>query len=295
MSVAKAVLSLTFKQILFTTDYSSPSKLALPFAAALARHYGATLHIAHILEPEPFRTVPMDTMLVDEVTEREASTEKMHEFVKDMDATGISTETVLEKGEVAATVSQIIQERNIDLIVLGTHGRGGIARLLMGSVAEQIYRHATCPVLTVGPNTKLSKMLGGKPQTILFATDFSGGSARALEYAIAFTAEHGAQLVMLHVVKPTSVPLDYTERLAEEADRKLKTLIPPGAQFAKTPLYSTPVGAPAVEILRAARLYNADLVVMGTHAAPDIVSHWPVEVANHIVSTAECPVLSVKG
>jgi nucleotide-binding universal stress UspA family protein len=142
-------MNLAFKQILVATDFSEPSELALEYAHTLARKFGAALAVVHVVE-EPFPIAsefsPADvasyrTRLVDEAT-RELSG-----AVSALTDVPVRAEVVV--GSTAQGIVEAATERGADLIVMGTRGRGAVATLLMGSVAERVVRTADCPVLTV--------------------------------------------------------------------------------------------------------------------------------------------------
>jgi nucleotide-binding universal stress UspA family protein len=109
-------------------------------------------------------------------------------------------EALFGTGDVWTVLSRLIRERDIDLVVLGTHGRTGARKLLMGSIAEKVFRHATCPVLTAGPNVSPNPEGKARFQPILFATDFGKESLEALPFALHLAEKGRAQLTMLHVV-----------------------------------------------------------------------------------------------
>ena len=117
---------------------------------------------------------------------------------------GVPHEVLFGVGDVWKVLSRLIGEHDVDLILVGTHGRTAARKLLMGSVAEKIFRQATCPVLIVGPNVPGMKNGGRQFQRILFATDFSKDSLAALPYAVSLTEEDQSQLALLHVVEQPS-------------------------------------------------------------------------------------------
>jgi nucleotide-binding universal stress UspA family protein len=98
-------------------------------------------------------------------------------------------------------VQKTIKEKHIDLIVMGTHGRTGAEKFLMGSVAEEIFRRSPVPVLTIGPDVRSSIPTSGRFHRVLFATDFTRASLAASPYAISLAQENNAKLVSLHVMR----------------------------------------------------------------------------------------------
>lgn len=137
---------LPIKTILHPTDFSAPSDSALRLACSLARDYGARLVLLHVVEPPVYygelgMTVPLPSDFH----------ESLHRRLSKLVPTdsGVNVETVLIEGSAPREILHVAQEQRVDLIVLGTHGRTGVARVLLGSVAESVIRHSDIPVLTV--------------------------------------------------------------------------------------------------------------------------------------------------
>jgi nucleotide-binding universal stress UspA family protein len=134
------------KTILHPTDFSKPSEYALRFACALARDYQAKLVLLHVVEPPVYygelgMTVPLPTNFHEHLHER---------LMKLVPAdSGVTVETILIEGSAAKEILRVAVDRHCDLIVLGTHGRTGLSRVLLGSVAEEVIRHTRLPVLTL--------------------------------------------------------------------------------------------------------------------------------------------------
>jgi nucleotide-binding universal stress UspA family protein len=162
---------LALKNIVFATDLSPTAKKALPYAVAFARQYKAAVYVVHALHPNVFPFALPDTwpMLI------EAEEQVREEGKKELETAlqGISHELFFNEGTVWEILSDAIRKNNADLIVLGTHGRSGIGKAVLGSVAEEVFRQATCPVLTVGPYVSLGGKLSMVLNRILYATDFS--------------------------------------------------------------------------------------------------------------------------
>jgi nucleotide-binding universal stress UspA family protein len=200
---------------------------------------------------------------------------------------------VLERGELWNVLENQIQRHNVDLIVLGTHGRHGLKKLVLGSAAEQIFRRASCPVLTVGPHVTPHHELASF-QRIIFATDFSAGSLKALPYALSFAEENQAELILLHAIP--LVPLQHQESVAARAYTRLDELLPTDASDWCRPEHVVRFEFPAEGILTLAEGRRADLIVMGVHkGAPPASAHLPWAIAYDVVCRATCPVLTVRG
>ncbi len=294
MSPAAAKTRLALNNILFATDFSDASRNALPFATALAHRYHSTVFLANVLEEIPVPSVPMDYMPEETETDRARAQERMLELLKSELFHDLKTEVVIEPGFIWPVLAKTVQDRKIDLMVVGTHGRGALRRLLLGSAAEEICRHAPCPVITVGPHVKPLPGETDRIEKILFATDFSEGSIHALYYALGFAEEHDARLILLHVVQAANMPVNVNDQMIAESERRLRSLI--GAENApsKRPIFVTLLGPPADQILAISKRENVNLIAMGMHKPGAFAAHWPFEVAGQVIARAHCPVLSVR-
>jgi nucleotide-binding universal stress UspA family protein len=145
---------LTIKQILVPTDFGEPADAALTYGRELAGRFGATLHVLHVAEniyiatfgAENYAAVAPDLQRELE----EAARVRLEQLAIDSDGSGPSIKpVVMTSTSPAFAIIDYAKENGIDLIVMGTHGRGALAHLLMGSVAERVVRLASCPVLTV--------------------------------------------------------------------------------------------------------------------------------------------------
>src|ERR1017187_202667 len=123
---------------------------------------------------------------------------------------GVQHKELIEEGEVPEVLSKLVRKYGIDLIVIGTGGRKGLGKLLLGSVAEEVFRNAECPVLTMGPHATRWET-NGNLQHILFATDFGPESLHGLPYALSLAEENRARLTLLHVAPEPGVALPEPE------------------------------------------------------------------------------------
>lgn len=284
---------LSFKNILLTTDLSKASRAAIPFANAIAHHFDSKIYLLHVVPPLVYPEMPMNSSSTGGFYGDQGTTFKtMSALMNELERGTSRKELLLRAGFFWPVTQQIIEEDHIDLIVVGTHGSGGMARLLIGSVAEQVYRHAERPVLTVGPNVQPSAT--GEFRKILFATNFEAHSEHALHYALGLTSEYDSQLIMVHVVgEPIGVPSNLPERLISIAELRLKAMIPPRDAPVKAPIYVLAPGSPAEKIVQIAKEQTADLIVIGAKKAGSFASHMPFGAGHLIVANAPCPVLSI--
>ena len=283
---------MSLKTLLVATDFSPASENALRFAVNLSRVYGAKLLLAHVLPP-PQEAVTEHRICDHDVKHRaevETRLAKMGDFES---FAGLQHEEIILEGTPQEAVTDLIRKRDADVVVLGTHGRTGLRDLLMGSVAETIFRHTDCPVITVGPRVRFPHVDSAKIEKIMLATDLQG-TQHALPYALSLARENNAQLLMLHVLEGTAVlPFDVPDRFAEAAKKQMWQILADQG-YTGTPELIVEMGRPAREILATASIQDVDLIVMGVHNGRTTASHAPWAVAHQVVGRAPCPVLTVR-
>lgn len=141
---------LTLKRLLVPIDFSEPSEVALKYGVALARAFNARLYLLHVLPKAPAEdreTVEHPIGLFERM--QDAARERLGKILTDDQVKDVPSEFVTQVGTAYVEVIRYAKDHDIDLIVMGTHGRGRVAHMLMGSVAENVVRRAPCPVLTV--------------------------------------------------------------------------------------------------------------------------------------------------
>jgi nucleotide-binding universal stress UspA family protein len=275
------------RNILLATDLSSAANNALRYAAYLARRCGATLFSVHVVHPDvdPFHlpeTWPQTAAGEGEL--RQIARRETEELLP-----GFPHLLIFERGPIWRTISRVIEAKEIDLLVVGTHGRSGFSKVLMGSVAEQIFRRASCPVLTVGPAVRIPASGCPDLERVLYATDFSCESLAAAPLAISLVRVNHAQLILLHCASNSeeeSALLD-----------SLRDVVPTGAGLTNPPTSIVAGGSHREAILKIAAQEQADLVVLGVHS-----SNWRLmsetrfvnSTAYQIATQADCPVLTVR-
>jgi len=294
MPTLQASLRITFSNILFPTDFTSASNAALLYVRALAHNFGSKIYVTHAVTPYPPVFLPMEPVPIELDSMWHDAEQSLTHFL-DVDALkDIKHEGILERGELWNVLDDVIHGHSVDLIVLGTHGKHGLKKLVLGSAAEQIFRKASCPVLTIGPHVQKPPADGALFKQIILATDFSAGSLRALPFALSLAEENQAHLILLHVMP--LVPLREQEKVAAGTGERLAKLIPREAADWCRPDCVVRFEFPAEGILTLAESQQADLIVMGVHkAAPVAASHLPWAIAYEVVCHATCPVLTVRG
>jgi nucleotide-binding universal stress UspA family protein len=282
MPTLQASLRLTFSNILVPTDFTGASENALAYARAFAKDYGSRIFVTHAVAPNPPIFLPMEPVPPDLDGEWADAQSELDKFLRSEPRTDILQEGILERGELWNVLDDVIHRHSIDLIVLGSHGRHGLKKLVLGSGAEQIFRKAQCPVLTLGPKVPEPKGDVAVFKHIIFATDFSSGSLKALPYALSLAEEHEASLTLLHVVP--LVPMQHQMYVSGGAEKRLEDLIPPDAKDWCRPSAVVSFEFPAEGILHLAETQSADLIVMGVHKrAPRAAAHLPWAIAYEVV------------
>lgn len=297
MGTLKTEARIAVKNIAFATDLSPASFAALPFAAGFARSFGAKVFGFYVKSPAVYSIPEMGTVPAT-VEESRFAGQELEQRLKEQLA-GVAFEVVIAQGDTWAALQKLIEERRIDLIVMGTHGRTGLRKAILGSVAEKIYRQSPCPVLTVGPHVSRKPEVAGQSQEILYATDFSEAAKAAAPYALSLAQESQARLTLLHVVeKPGVGDLTYPGQFIRSSMELLRETVPAEAGLWCEPHFEVEIGPPGEVILEMARRRGADLIVIGAkkpEAPLGLITHFGQATAYKIVCEAQCPVLTVRG
>jgi nucleotide-binding universal stress UspA family protein len=295
MKAAAVQTPVRFRNVLFATDFSSAAAHAIPFVKRIAKHYDANLVALHV-RPPAVNPMTQPPTWPDEETMRKKNEELRGKLLDTF--AGIRTSALIEEGNIQSRLQAAIEKNNVDLVVIGTRGRTGLGKLLLGSVAEEIFRTVTCPVLTVGPRSDSFRGANGEFREILFATDFTSESQAAAAYAVSLAQEFQARLTLLHVVPEQEAGDLVSAADVTHAEKELlRKLVPEAAQAWCKPEYFVERGNPADRILELAHLRESDLIVMGVKpevGVPGAATHLPITTAHKVVSHAECPVLTVR-
>ncbi len=291
---------MTFRKILCPVDFSECSRHALDHAVAIARRSGGAVTALHAVLPVPYADPLMASAIVFTQDDLDRIRLELKNFVSD-EVGRTPVATVLVQANSVPGILEHARELPADLIVMGTHGRGGFERLMLGSVTERILRKATCPVLTVPPRVADAVPAGPVVfKKILCAIDFSPASEKALAYATSLARESEAGLTLVHVVEPLPVyePVvaggtgffNYEELATEATRARLHDIAPRDGRVREV----VTTGKPYREILRHAHEEGSDLIVIGVHGrVVDRIGFFG-STTNHIVREAACPVLSLR-
>jgi nucleotide-binding universal stress UspA family protein len=298
-----------FRHILVATDFSEASRRALSDALALAAQHNALLSVLHAIPPEP----ALINLGSPAELGRQMAQRRMKEFLSDIGPHHNIAHIFLRNGTVAEVLKSVIGEEEIDLLVIGTRGRGGLRKLALGSVAEELLRLAPCPVLTVGPKAEAKTSAdAGEFHTILFATDFGQASQKALRLALSLAEMNQSKLILLHMLPPVIAAgtgvyaFSTATAVAEElqtwratartdALQRLKACLPPETKLTQVPEYIVETEFLPEGVLKAAASHKTDLIVMGANRAfsARAAAHYPWALVHEVVRDAPCPVLTI--
>ncbi len=290
MQVLESSTKVALKNILFLTDFTEATQPALEYAIELAQRHEAKFYAGHVQTPDTpqFLEGPALTTYFNEV--REQKREALNELIKPYN---LDAEVLLAEGFIEDAVRRWTILHGIDLIVLGTHGRQGLQRMLLGSTAEVILRGASCPVLTVGPHVSRRKHDGEHIDRILFATDLTPESEYAVSYALSFAHERCAHLTCMHVID-TSGNIQDRRRVVGYCEKELQKLVPQDAPLWCEPQVVVAEGDAAEEIVELAERDNSDIIILGLPKEKAFSNHFRTGVTYKVVSNAPCPVLTVR-
>lgn len=291
MKTPLASRQILLKSVLFATDFSAASMRALPYATGIAKQYGAKLYVAHVVPIESY--LLGDEQAVERLQRaRQDAESHLSNIVQSQSVAAIPVTTLLDNGDIWAVLSEFIDRYSVDLLVVGTTGRTGLGKVLLGSVAEEAIRESRCPVMTVGPKTP--DEAATNLERILCASDFSEDSLLATAYAFSCAEQFRAQLTLLHVIltRPESPYED-----AQIARVRLSEIVALYTRLVMAPNVVVEMGPPAHMILKVAADLKTNLVVIGARGAGGVArlaSHFG-SIAHKVVSHAPCPVLTVGG
>jgi len=294
--------TLKIKLVLCPIDFSEFSVGAYQHALSVAEHYEANLVAQHVVElwRHPSFDFAASAGLYEESSQalRESGKEQLQEFVKKHTHDEIQPELVVQVGVAADSILSFAQVKKADVIVMGTHGRRGFDRLMLGSVTDRVMRRAPCPVL-VASKPPHSSVAAGKERShvrhlsrILFCADFSENSERALKYAISATAEYDAELTLLHVLEEIPRPAETEEAIARTTEQ-LDRLIPPEGRKTLKIKTAVRIGKTYAQINQLALEAQIDMVTMGVRGRGALDVAVFGSTTYRVMQLGSCPVLAV--
>jgi len=281
---------LRFRSILVATDCSPASEIAVRLAARLAKESHAKLYVLHSILPELYGVDARGPVPELALTDLQNARENLHKYVEHIpDLRTVKHKEIAFLGSASEAIQSEGESNGIDLLVLGSHGRHGLAKLTLGSVAEWAIRRLTYPVLVAGPMCDKSI----RPiRSIVLATDLSQQALRSAQYAGSMAQDYNARLTVMNVLSHAGTT-DEQNQAESSTRKKLHQLAPSDCGERCTLNFEVKTGDIAPAILHSAQVNKANLIVLGAkHRAP-LADHVPRTKLSAIIRGSYCPVLVV--
>ncbi len=289
---------ISIRRILVPVDFSPPSRQAVAYAFALARQLQTTVILAHVVADSQSLLPSVPEMHALELALRDAAARDLPELIPPDFRQGGMAEPVVRIGEIDAVLMDLVREKSVDLVVMGTHGRRAPARWLMGSVTDRMLRKLPVPILTlshVEPSPEGNRR-------ILYATDLREDLVDGFHFAADLARITGAPLMVLHVADHwerfwggvmTDYLRDQGNKLVKASRKRLADLIvrekPPGMEIESAFVE----GHPYEKILETAQLHQRDLIVINLQSRSSGDRAFLGSNAERVVRLAHVPVLSL--
>ena len=283
---------MTVRNVLMATDFSECSERALSYALGIASRYESRLHLFHCIDPTPYNLVEPNAVQ----TAREDARRELERLASDLRSQGrarnVEVKVVAEAGDLAVILPQAVKDLDLGLIVVGTHGRTGWRKLVLGSVAEIVVDQVFCPVLSVGPSANRTRIREFGPENILLAREASAHSQIAEWYASSLARKYGSRLTVVDVLENRSGRVVAQVSQLEWCEAERRGCILDKALTSPSQL-PTEIGAQSDLILQVADQTAADLVVLAVPAAHRFADRFLSTNLYRVVCGALCPVLTV--
>ena len=294
MPVAEKVAGLTLDRIVVASDFKPAAVAATEFASVWAKHFSSTLTVAHILDlsiasrsEAAMAGWPLEQM-------RQDCADNMGRALTPLINMGLNVRgQQLESFKPAAAIVGLADEIDADLLIIGTHARHGLSKLIIGSCAEGVIHHAKCPVLTLGPKVKSRVTEGFNLKTVIFATDLLHNAAKKAETALAFAKESLAKVYVCHILNDPQADRLETIHMRSESELALLKLVPVSTYEWCNMEYVVASGDIGKHIVALAKSTEADLIVLGARRTTSYATNLTKSVVESVLAEAECPVMTI--
>jgi len=279
-------------KIVVSTDLTDTDYL-LPHAVAQAKVSGASLILVHAVLPH--ESVPMESGAIpyyDPLRLDRDARLMLENLAREVREQGVECATAVRHGFVPDVVTEVVKNAGAGRLIIGTHGRRGLKKFVLGSVARQLLETIEVPVCTVGP--RAHKGTSGVPETILHPVSLAGLYETSANLSFSLGQQFGAQVILLHVITPTPNVTRDRDRAVAAANEQLNRLVSSGAQSETQVETRIAVGPVISEILNAADETHAGLIVLGVHAPAHSWLPGTEPAAYKILVSAPCPVISLQ-
>ena len=290
---------LRVRRILVTTDFSRPSLTAIPYALAVARHFGAKLHLLHVVDTTQFSSKSLMLPLISPAELSRPLLNRLQGIALKFSPSGEIHVMKPREGRAYNEICESARKSGAGLIVIATHGTTGFQHVWLGSTAERVVQHSPCPVLVVRQRGRRFQEGGIRLRKILVPLDFSDCSRVAFDCGAMLASEFHAELLLAHVIDPFCFPFGdeyagiHSARLMEEARASAQTEMKKMVAQAKVP-YSIRImeGSPVTEICNLTKR-DVDLIIISTHGRSGLGRVLIGSMAERVVRHATCPVLVI--
>ncbi len=281
--------------VLIATDFSHHSTAAIDYGLNFAHRCGAHTEIVYVLPTDEYALAGPEALTASkdaarrDLLELKTKLRRSYAFEEDVDY-----RVSMLEGPTADCLLQLAHDKRIDLIVVGTHGRSGMGKIILGSVAEKIFRRSSVPVLTIGPNLRRPRDVAGAHH-FLAPCDLTPRSHPAVQFACSLARENNSQLTVLHVIDHANggMKLD-PERVKQEIREQLAQIVAKHAEGVDV-RYRVETGKVSAKVIDVARENDADLIVLGVRPSSGMLDRFMWPIAYELVREAACPVLTIRG
>ena len=298
-----------FKKILCSTDFSEYSEHAMRYATAFAKISGGTIDCVHVVDTGFVKDGSMDGVYVSSAdlqrsldAIKETAEKELGHFIRKEHFLGVDMTPHLREGHAAGEIVKLADEIGADLLIIATHGRSGLERLVFGGTCDKVLRLSKTPVLAIKhPGHEALEEDGSlKINRILCPLDFSEFSHSGLGFAMDLARQFGSTIVLAHVVDArfdypewtAQVAMNTSEHLAKSAEEHLKS-VAEGMEGVETEIFVTK-GIPHSTLIEKTKENDIDLVIIATHGRKGLAHALLGSVAEKVVRSAACPVLTVR-
>jgi nucleotide-binding universal stress UspA family protein len=286
--------NISIDNVLFATDFSPATEAAFSYAVAIADRYHSKLYVAHVINLESFDLLELESARVLIKKANDEAHRKMAQLLETVGLERDRYQIVVAEGVIAETLVEIIERNQIDIAVLGTHGRRAFKKLFMGSVAEEVFRMAPCPVLTVGP--KIARLPAKEAlRHILYPIEFAPDTSKAAWYAVSLAERYAATLTVMNVREGMPSAPSTDEEFTKPMERWVNDHVPQNSDLRGRIRFERGFGPVTESILSFVAKAGVDIIVMSVNALdPVIASRVNSGTSHELISRAPCPVLTIR-
>ncbi len=294
-----------FRNILCATDFSEFTRVIAAYGIAMARRFDAALSICHVIDLPTISAYGEAVFDPLEYQQRFMDTAR-REITSLFSDADVEYRPLVTLGNTTDEISRLAHEHGVDLVIAATHGRSGLKRFFLGSVAERLMRILPCPLLVLRGSEELADRRTPRNfpfKKILVGCDFSADASLALEYSLSMAQEFESEMHLVHVVEPygykslfklpQSFGKKFKQDLYDMIKEKLNSLVPAEALDwigLETRLL---VGKPYAELVRYAEMNDIDLIALGIRGQGMVEELLVGSTTDRVIRQAPCPVLSI--